>query len=436
MNPPEETFLLDSYRFLWNEEGIDAVLDRLHEEKDGLKCELTISTSRPPKAGLLREGRFNLSSPTTRSSWVKALHERYDDPDWYQVMEIICAKSVRRWRQGEPIVDLADVEVPDDLPYLLHPMVIEGAASVMFADGGSGKSLVALACGLSIATGMEIIPGFKPQRAGPVIYWDWEWDDTSHAERLQALCAGAGIDVPRGLIFYQRELTSVIDAAPRMRKRVAETGAVFGIIDSLGFARGGEPNSADLTTRTFGALRTLSIPIMPIDHVAKDAKDSTHSFGSAYTFNSARMMWRVDSQKEEGADDFYIGLVNTKANRKLQKPRGLNVRMVTDQDERLLSVVFESTDVRELPGAQRTRPWSDLIADVITANGGVPMAHGDIANCLRAEGIEVADDVIRVTLYSRKKRFIRIASKWALTSPLAEEGAPSYLTNSPAMERL
>lgn len=419
MNPPTETFLLDSYAFHWGEEGIEAVLDRLHEEKDGLKCELSVSTSKQPNPGLLREGRFNLSSPTTRNQWVKALEEREPGPDWYAVFEVICAKSIRRWRQGEPIVDLADVEVPDELPYILHPLVVEGASTVLFADGGSGKSLIALALLVSVATGNEIIPGVVPQRCGPCIYWDWEWDDISHAERLQAICAGAGIDVPKGMIFYQRELTSVIDAIPRMRKRVAETGAIFGALDSLGFARGGDPISADLTTRTFGAIRTLSIPILPIDHVAKDAKDSTHSFGSAYTFNSARMMWRLDTQKEEGKDEFYAALVNTKANRKLQKPRGLNVRMITDEDERLLSVTFESTDMRQLPGSQRTRPWSDLIEGVIVANGGALMAHGDIANCLRAEGIDVADELIRVTLYSRKKRFVRVGNKWGLVSNAA-----------------
>lgn len=414
MNPPSETYLLDSYAFHWKEEGIEAVLDRLHEERDGLKCEMSISTSRPPTPGLLREGRFNLSSATTRTSWVKALQERDPDVDWYAVFEAVCAKAVRRWRQGEPLIDLADVEVPAELPYLVHPLVIDGATSVLFADGASGKSLILLACAVSVATGEEIIPGIIPQRSGPVIYWDWEWDAESHAERLQAICAGAGIEVPRGMILYQREMASVIEAVPRMRKRIAETGAIFVVADSLGFARGGEPNSADLTVRMFGAFRTLTVPVLASDHVSKDAKDGTHSFGSAYTFNAARMMWRVDAQKEEGKDEFYTALVNTKANRKTQRTRGLIVRLQTDADERLLVVNFEATDVRELPGLNKTLSLRDQIEGVIRANNGRFLTPAEIASCLEADGITATETVVRVTLNRNKQRFVRVGQGWAL----------------------
>ena len=422
---PDETFLLDSYRFLWKEGGIDVLVDRLHEEKDGLKCEMTISHSRQPAPGLLREGRFNMSSPPTRTTWVKALNERtgdkWPDVDWYFVMEYVCAKSTRRWRQGEPLLDLADVDIPTELPYVLHPLCVDGASTVLFADGASGKSLIALACELSVATGEEILPGVMPMRSGPTIHWDWEWDAESHAERLRAICNGAGISVPHGMIFYQRELISLIEAAPRMRKRVAETGAVFGVIDSLGFARGGDANSQELTTRTFAALRTLGIPVMVIDHVSKDSKKeggADDSFGSIYTRNSARMMWRLDAQKEEESSNFYAALVNRKANRKLQRTRGLNVHLETDDDERLTSITFEAADVRDIPGLNRTSSLSDQIEGIIRAQGGVPMLYRDIAECLRVEGATVTNEVVRVTLHSRKKKFVRVGERWALVSPV------------------
>lgn len=424
MKNPDETFLLDSYRFLWKEEGVEVLIDRLHEERDGLKCEMTVSTSRQPNPGLLREGRFNLSSATTRSSWEKALHERYslwEDIDWYVVLEQVCAKTLRRWRQGEPLIDLADVEESTDLPYLLHPFVVENAATVLFANGASGKSLLGLALEISVATGEEIVPGVTPMRTGPTIHWDWEWDEYSHAERLRAICRGAGIDVPKASCFYQREVIPLIEAAPRMRKRVAETGAVFGGIDSLGFARGGEPNSADLTTRTFGALRTLAIPTLVVDHVSKESikeGGADSSIGSIYTRNSARMMWRMDSQKEEGQDDFYAALTNTKANRRLQKTRGITVFVETDAEERLVTVRFEPAELREIPGLAKTLSLSDQIEGVIRAQNGVPMYYKDIAECLRVEGTTVTDEVIRITLHSRKKKFVRVADRWALVSPV------------------
>lgn len=321
--------------------------------------------------------------------------------------------SLRRWRQGEPIVDLAAVDIPDDLPYLLHPVVVDGACTVLFADGASGKSLIALALMVSVATGQEIIPGIQPIRCGPGIYWDWEWDAESHAERLAAICAGADIDIPKGMILYQREFTSVLEAIPRMRKRVAETGAVWAVADSLGFARGGEPNSADLTTRTFAAFRTLTIPVLALDHVAKDAKDSTHSFGSTYTFNAARSMWRIDTQKEEDKDDWYAALINTKANRKSQKTRGLIITTESDEDERLLSVRFQSTDVRAIPGLSGTLSLREHLAAILDANGH-PMPIGDLMSCLEAEGRATTKGTVENCLSRSKKTFFNGRLGWGL----------------------
>lgn len=428
MNPPDETFLLDSYRFLWKEEGVEVLIDRLHEEKDGLKCEMSVSTSRQPIAGLVREGRFNLSSAPTRASWVKALQERMPEDrfevDWYAVFELVCARSIRRWRQGEPIIDLADVEVSVELPYILYPLVVDGASTVLFADGGAGKSLIALACCVSIATGIEIVPGMEPQRLGPSIYWDWEWDAESHAERLQAICAGAGIDPPHGLIYYQREVTSLLEAAPRMRKRVAETGAVFSVADSLGFARGGDANSQDLTTRSFLALRTLSIPTLVLDHVAKNDDKQESSFGSVYTRNSARLMWRLDAAKEGGEGHFYVGLTNTKYNRKGQKPRGLKVNVETDSDERLLSVTFEATDISSIPGLAKAASLKDQISGVIRANSGQPMTPKDIVLTLEAEGSNVGEAVVRAMLNKYKHSFVRVGKGWALLAAESMSHAP------------
>lgn len=417
IGPPHETFLLDSYRFSWPEDGVEVILDRLAEEKDGLKCEMSISTARPPNAGLLREGRFNLSSATTRAQWVRALEERLPPDlfgvDWYALLELVCARSVRRWRQGEPMVDLACIRLPEEPPYLLYPLVVDGAASVIFADGASGKSLLALGLAVSVATGTEVVPGVVPQRTGPVIYWDWEWDAESHAERLQAICAGAGIDVPEGMIYYQHEMASVKESAARMRKRVAETGAEFIIVDSLGFARGGDANSQELTTQTFAALRTLERPVLVLDHVSADGKTAEKSFGSIYTRNSCRTMWRIDSQKEEGKDSWYAALVHTKTNRRFHKPRGLQVHVEADEDERLLSVRYEATDVRltpELSGALSLRAHLEAI---LRANGR-PMPIDDLITCLEAEGRVAKRASVEVILSRTKGSFISTSRGWAL----------------------
>lgn len=413
MNLPDVTYSADCYRFLWKEDGVDMIVDRLSEERDGLKCELTVSTSRAPLAGLLREGRFNLSSATTRSQWEKALADRFPDFDWYAALEQVCALTRRRWRDGEPVIDLATVELSAELPYLIHPYMVDGGVTVFFADGGSGKSLFVLALAVSIGTGVEVLPGIMPTRHGPVLYLDWEWDESSHAERLAAICAGVGIEVPKETIFYRHEQASVIESAATIRRRVGELGAVAVMVDSLGMARGGEPESADLTIRTFAAMRSFGVPVGAVDHIAKHATDRTQSFGSVYTKNAARMMWRMDAVKEEGHSQISIGLANTKANRKTQRPRGYQVDMEIDDDERLSTVTFTAVDPNAVPGLTRGLPLHGRMEGILRQNGALELQ--DIVMALEAEGWQGSVATARMTLNRHKRKFIHLdTGKWGV----------------------
>ena len=393
------------------------LVDRLHEEKDGLKCEMTVSTSIAPVAGQLREGNFNLSSTTTRTQWQKSLAERLDI-DWYAILEQVCTLTRKRWREGEPVVDLATVAPRAGVPFLLPPFVVEGAASILFAEGGTGKSMLALAMAVSVATSEPILNVY-PTRAGPVLYLDWEWDAESHAERLRAICRGAGIDLPKGMIHYRHEMASVWEAASNIRRQVAEKQCVMVVIDSLGFARGGEPESADLTLKTFAALRTLGVPVLVLDHVAKNATDKKFSFGSIYTTNAARITWRADAVKEEGKNKIIIGLSNQKANGRFQKPLGFTMQMDIDDDDKLIEVHFTPTDPGDVPGLTKSLALRDQIGNVLKASM-YPMAPAGIATALAAEGSNVSTDVIRTILHRNADRFIKVDDKWAMRAQRVE----------------
>lgn len=395
MNPAQPTYLADAYRFLWPEEGIDIVVDSPREERSDLHAEVSISITRP-FAQLLREGKFNLSSTRTRSEWIKALSDRQPEFDWYAAIEQICTLSRRRWREGSPFIDLAGVEVSDDDAYLLPPYVIDGpVASGIFADGGTGKSLLALTMALSVATG-EVLLNSQPSRCSPVLFLDWEWDETAHAERLQALALGYGIDIPAEMIWYRHEIASILEGARAIRRFVAEHSIGLVFVDSLGFARGGEPESAELTIKSFSAMRSFGVPVVFVDHIAKHSLDRTHSFGSVYTRNSARLMWRLDAEVEENPKR--LGLVNTKWNRRYQRPRGLLLTTETDEGDRLISARFDDCE----PPLQsiRTTGLKQAIIALLKQNGE-GLTVRDMRGILEVEGMKVSENVLSVTL-SRK----------------------------------
>lgn len=415
MNPATATYLPDTYRFSWPEEGVEILVDRIMEVKTDLHCEMTVRTALP-FPGLLRQAKINLSSTRTRSEWVRALTERGVEVDWYAAIEQACTLAIRHWREGSPFIDLSLVEPSEDDAYLLRPYIVEGAASGIFADGGTGKSLWALAAALSVATGQPVI-GPTPSRVCPVLYLDWEWDEDAHAERLQALCRGVGIETPTpGLIWYRREQASINETAPSIRRFIIEQRIGLVIIDSLGFARGGEPESAELTIKTFTSFRTFGVPVLFVDHVSKHATDKQHSFGSVYTRNSARLMWRMDADDQEGATK-RIGLINTKWNRRYQKPRGLMLITESDPADRLASVIFEDCDP---PLATiRAGGLKDAAAAILRQNTE-GLSIDDLRMVMEAEGVKTTKNVLAATLSKKSNReiFYPREGKWYVGSTI------------------
>lgn len=92
-------------------------------------------------------------------------------------------------------MDITEEESP-----LLAPMIHPQLPCVLFGKGGAGKSTLAAAVAMSLQTGAELVPGWRPSVRAPVLILDFEaisrrWDWT-----IKALAAGAGIEPP-GLAY-------------------------------------------------------------------------------------------------------------------------------------------------------------------------------------------------------------------------------------------
>lgn len=325
------TFLEDVYRFAWTPEQVDCVMERFVEQRGGgLRCELTVTTSRPPNAGLLFQGFFNLLSSNARL--VHKLELREPQLDWDGLLTQAAAIALRRYRQGSPLIDLATAPVPTGSRYLLAPLVALDGATVWAADGGTGKSVLALAVALSVASGRSLL-GTAPRQVGPVLYLDWEADAGTHRDRLWALWRALEGDEPPPLeaVRYISQTASLHELAPVLRRRVVETGAVLVVVDSLGLARGGAPEDAEATIRTFRALRSLSVPVLAIDHISKAQREGLvkhkTAIGSVYTRNSARLVWVIETAQQEGADESVVAFTVDKFNfGRLPRRRGFRLR--------------------------------------------------------------------------------------------------------------
>jgi hypothetical protein len=386
-------------------------LERFHEDRyGGISAEVAISAMREPNPGLLHRRRVNLLGSGSRRTFLSGLNSRVngflEDIDFGAILEQIAAKSVDRYREGEPTVDLREVEGDRRPPFLLRPFVERSGASLIFADGGSGKSIFAMAIAVSVASGVGVVgdPIGDPR---PVLYLDWESDEYAHTERLRAICGAAGIPLPP--IHYRRQVSSLSESVATIRKEIATKGIGLVIVDSLGAARGDEPESAAVTIKLFTAARSMGVPWLGVDHVSKAAGDKTKPFGSVYSHNLARLIWSMDRHQEEGDDEITVALVNAKRNsgRALRR-QAFRVRFETDENDYLDAVYFNACDVRDIPEFAAKLPAKARILNVLR-DGKKPTKE-------LADLTDLTEAIVRARLMDLRRAgaVVRIGEEWGL----------------------
>jgi hypothetical protein len=212
-------------------------------------------------------------------------------------------------RLGSPI-DLrrADLTLPSGGLHVARPFWPVGSV-VLVAPGDSGKSTIARAVAVSMASGAPVIPGIDPVGdprpvlyvAGedPVPYW--------HSRSVEAICRGAGID--RRTMAHPIEL---FDARGRplhrIARAIAERAADFGavILDSqqaLLAQLDGSGGIRDRDSLFWHSLDQLDRPTLVIAHPNRaDSRDWQRAdgriAGSEVNRDRARMAWRATFRDE------------------------------------------------------------------------------------------------------------------------------------------
>ena len=314
---PNASYVEDSYRFDWPKSRVKMHLERFSESADDIRCELTIVSTDPVNGGEYYSGRLLLIGPNSLRDVAKHCTEYDPDTDWTSMLGQVRKMSRERYRSGAPLVDLRTVDTSQISKYLVYPLMYDHAISQIYGHGETAKSALALILAVAIASGKEVF-GFEAENTGPVIYVDFEDDEETHAERLQALCRGADLDLAEVPIYYKRCATSLKEAARDLRRQVSELEACAVIIDSVGMACGGDPNEAGAIIAALTAARSLGVPVLVIHHLPKDAKDKTKPYGSVYASNEVRLSWHVEGTiQREPNGDTHIRNVYTchKANR-------------------------------------------------------------------------------------------------------------------------
>lgn len=343
---------------------------------------------------------LNLGSVRTRDAFAKVLAEKFPDFDWRGAIRQLAEMAIDAHRKGKPLEQLDDAPAQVNTPWLLRPLLPQGLTTLLYGDGEVGKSWLALYFAVCAAEGIS--PSVDIQQSAPckVLYLDWECDRETHARRVRQLCMERN-STPR--IFYREMHRPLVKDIERVQEICSAESIDLVVVDSLGWAVGGNMNEPEPAIACMTALRDLPGTKLALTHVSHAGAESRNgvggAFGSRYFRHGCRMAWEIKRNENN------LGLYCRKSNvSRRPQPIGL---------------AFE-----EIQEGGPVRYYSAPIQNDAELSGHLPI-HESIAASLRrggptlsvkeiAEDIEETDAKVRTVLNRHKMLFTKDGNVWRL----------------------
>ena len=373
------------YAFHWPALHIRAEVSRMDKKLE--KGEITWTSERPLSAGHLLTGNAGFTSVTSKNAMAKALTEEDGEVRWKQVVEQCCTAALNNFRTGLPEVQLTgDKVISAESKWLIEPVIQHLNPTLIYGPGSSGKSWFAAYLAVLADAGMNH-GGFVVEPAN-VLYLDWETDLGELGTRITMIRKGLGFETKSGVWYKSMNQGLAIDIET-VKSIIMRREISFVVLDSLGAACMGEPESADIVLGMFRALRSLRVTSLCVDHTNKEG----YLFGSVYKFNEGRQIFEIKKDQKPEADRLVFGLFHRKSNNsKMIKDLGFELYFADPEQ-----VAVSRKDVRDTPlEAEQSIP--QRVLNTYGRNGAATYTVTEMAQELSTEKKLVSDAVARTVL--------------------------------------
>ncbi len=393
------------YTVEWPDYQVFMRLDRLSESRGAVSAEIRIATTLPGTDSMLHHTRFNLLSTKAQEDVSKHLDNKVNTCDWSGMIALASYLTLEAYRRGEPLELLSTDQVVERPKYLVWPILPENHPTIIFGDGGVGKSQFALLLVVCLTTAWtdNKLNITVPETQVPVLYLDWETDKANILWNLKRLQTGLGR--PLCNLHYRRCSRPLADDLPEIQHWIGETGARLLIIDSIGPAVSTDLNAAESATQLLGKdVRSLNITTLCLAHTSKSEQGNKTVFGSTFFKNLARSVWELKKSQEVGEQRINVGLYHRKANMsELLKPLGFEFSFIADE-----AIMVVKQQLKDLPELAAAVPLRDQIAAVLSS--------GAMSIKAIAEELETTEGNVRNQLNRHKEKlYIKLGSdKWGL----------------------
>ncbi|MDF0674230.1 MAG: AAA family ATPase [Nitrospira sp.] len=224
---PDIADLGNGYSVYWPERNVRFLLEYITRQSAGIYAEFTVIDG---EKTLCEGQRVNLNGDKSRLA--KKVHEydgRYKFADWTILIESTAVLVLRRYREGEPPHRLNAYTRIEALSYQLNPLVFSRKVTILYGDGGLGKSSLALLIGLLVSVG-ETVAGLSAVR-GRVLFLDYEDTLDVHARRREAIAVGHP-NLKAAELIYQTHHEPIWNILPTLLRLVQLEQIDFIILDA------------------------------------------------------------------------------------------------------------------------------------------------------------------------------------------------------------
>lgn len=384
----------DSWAIAWDEHGVGIGVERLRERSDGLRAEITVQST---GAGRVQgPNTIDLLSARSQAEFANACAERVNGLSkdvWRALVVHACALVAREFRAPQPSAVLAETPDTGPVEYLVPYLMPTAETTVMYGDGESGKSMLAVRIGVSVASGQDVPWGHEVRQAN-VLYLDWETNQNTLAKRFKRVCAGMCIEPPVNF-FYRQCFRSITDELPHIREEISRKHIGLVIVDSIGFAASGALVEDETARSAMNALRQMSPATrLVVAHVSKSDAISLgprKPFGSAFFWNGMRSgveVSRSDETQTERTID--VGVFHRKSN---DGPKAKPIGVCIAFDGQEGPIMFEDTEIAEVADLAQRTPLSSRIRALLKRGA---MTTNDLADELEAKPGTIATTLRRM----------------------------------------
>lgn len=348
--------------------------------------------------------RSNLSTPRTKTEWANAMSRRWTIPEnfgvtWSDIIERVAGRVIADHRRGSPFVRLSEVQAPPATEWQIPGLLPLDETTLVYGDGGSGKSLFAVYATVIVASGRPFLGGVPATRPGQVLYLDWETTPAGLRRRLARVADGEGIPVPDN-VWYRHCQRPLLEEIEELASESDAMGAELVVVDSLGWALGGDPNDTQRAIETMSALREFRTTVLVIAHPPKGEMKSDEErtvSGSGFFRYGARAMWELRQSEGQSDSEIRIQLYNRKMNEdKPEKmPLVIDVTFLANDARGVILLPAGQIGLRDLDGlgtkervryalGKATAPVaiSEIVAYLKANSSAPPPSEGSIRQTL------------------------------------------------------